>query len=110
MPKHWCDAGKQLRKLQDESGRTAQLTGLAIDISGVQLCKCLGFWYDAEKPPNTSAMAVVARIHGRNPARRVPLTRGRQPRWPTIAAALANQWHKLTAARPGPRSPDTIPT
>ena len=32
-----------------------------------------------------------------------PPTRGR-------TAALANQWHKLTAARPGPRSPGTIPT
>ena len=106
MSKHWSDAGKQLRNLQDASRRTAQLTGLAIDISDLQLCKRLGFWYHAEEPParpENQPNACVARVHGRHPARRVPPTGGR-------TVALANQWHKLTAARPGPRSPGTIPT
>ena len=86
MSKHWSDAGKQLRNLQDASRRTAQLTGLAIDISDLQLCKRLGFWYHAEEPPvrpEYQRNARVAGVHGRHPARRVPLQGAALPRWPT---------------------------
>ena len=105
MSKHWSDAGKQLRNLQDASRRTAQLTGLAIDISDLQpqvpgvLVPCRG----TTSPTRIPAQCPCSRGTWQASGKKSPPTRGR-------TAALANQWHKLTAARPGPRSPGTIPS